>query len=275
MDGRLCLRFDCGGDATALRVIRQDPPWKVVRGFATPTGECLAHLNNVSGGVLGGDRLELEIEVAPCAQAQITTTGATRIYATRSGAEDSLCSTAIHLRANALLEYLPDPVIPFRGARAEQKTQITMDEGASLFWWEILTPGRIGHGECFEYECLRVASEVWAGGIPILIDRMRLEPGHRSLRSPARFGGSNFLVTFVIAQVGQPQSVWRELETQLATLAKTDGVVWGISALPAHGILVRGLSDSGLSIAPALHAFWTAAKLLLCGRSVTLPRKTY
>ncbi len=275
MEGRLRLRFDHDGESTALRVIRQDPPWKVMRGFTTATGECLAHLNNVSGGVLGGDRLELEIEVAPCAQAQITTTGATRIYAPRAGAEDSLCSTAIHLRADALLEYLPDHLIPFRGARAEQKTHITMDQGASLFWWEVLAPGRIAHGECFEYECLRVASEIWAGGIPILIDRMRLEPGRRSLRSPARFGHHNFLVTFVIAQVGRPQSVWRELETELATLVKTDAVVWGISALPAHGILVRGLSDSGLTIAPALHAFWTAAKLLLCGRSVTLPRKTY
>ena len=302
MEGRLCLRFDQDGASTALRVIKQDPPWKVMRGFPTATGECLAHLNNVSGGVLGGDRLELEIEVAPCAQAQITTTGATRIYAPRAGAEDSLCSTAIHLHAGALLEYLPDPVIPFRGARVEQKTQITMDQGASLFWWEILAPGRIGHGECFEYECLRVASEVCAGGIPILIDRMRLEPGRRSLRSPARFGDNNFLVTFVIAQVGRPQSLWRELETCLAkevsggsgfsgalhpltdgeirpsvppSATMKDGVVWGISALPAHGILIRGLSDSGLSIAPALHAFWTTAKLLLCGRSVTLPRKTY
>lgn len=275
MDGRLSLRFDDTGEGTALHMIRQDPPWKVMRGFTTATGECLAHLNNVSGGVLGGDRLELEIEVAARAQAQITTTGATRIYAARAECEDSLCSTIIQLHAGALLEYLPDPIIPFRGARAEQRTHITMEDGATLLWWETLTPGRLGHGECFEYECLRVASEVRAGGIPILIDRMRLEPGRRSLQSPARFGESNFLATFVIAQVGAAQGLWREMETHLATLAKTDGVVWGFSALPAHGILIRGLSDSGLPIAPALHSFWKAAKMLLCGRSVTPPRKTY
>ena len=258
-----------------MRITRQDPPWKVLRGFTTATGECLAHLNNVSGGVLGGDRLKLNVEVSTGAQAQITTTGATRIYAPRAASEDSLCTTSIRLRAGALLEYLPDPVIPFRGSRAEQRTRIDMEEGATLFWWEILAPGRIGHGECFDYECLRVVAEVWADSVPILIDRMRLEPGRRSPRSPARFGGRNFLATFAIAQVGVPQNRWREMEAELGRQIQSDGVVWGVSALPAHGILIRGLSESGLAIAPALYEFWKAAKMLLCGRSVTLPRKTY
>ncbi len=276
MEGRLCLRFDAnGGDGTALHVTKQDPPWKVVRGFTTATGECLAHLNNVSGGVLGGDRLEMDIHVGRGAQAQITTTGATRIYAPRAGTTDSFCSTSIHLHAGALLEYLPDPVIPFRGSRAEQRTIIQMDDGATLFWWETLTPGRSASGECFDYECLRVVAEVWTGDIPILIDRMRLEPGPGPLHSPARFGSHRFLATFVIAQAGAPPNIWREMEAELATVVQTDGVVWGISALPAHGLLIRGLSDSGLLIAPALHAFWRAAKLLLCGRPVTLPRKAY
>jgi urease accessory protein len=271
MDARLSLRFDQADEGTAMRMLRQEPPWKIVRGFTTPTGECLVHLNNVSGGVLGGDHLHLNIEAGPGSQVQITTTGATRIYAPRAEARDSLCSADIHLHAGALLEYLPDPLIPFRGARAEQRTHITMDEGATLFWWEILAPGRLASGECFEYESLRVAAEVWAGDTPILIDRMRLEPQCRSVASPVRFGSHRFLITFVIAKIGAPHTIWRDLEATL----EVDGVGWGVSALPAHGVLVRGLSDSGLSIAPVLHALWKTAKLLLCGRPVAAPRKTY
>ena len=40
-----------------FRVARQDPPWKVMRTFGS-----LVHLNNVSGGVLAGDRLALDVE---------------------------------------------------------------------------------------------------------------------------------------------------------------------------------------------------------------------
>ena len=259
MDGRLCLRFDRTAQATTLRVPRQDPPWKVLRGFTTATGECLAHLNNVSGGVLGGDRLEVDVEVSAGAQAQITTTGATRIYAPRPESADSLCSTRIRLGEDALLEYLPDPVIPFRDSRAEQRTRIDMEQGATLFWWEVLAPGRVGHGECFDYECLRVVAEVWADSVPILVDRMSLEPRRRSPRSPVRFGARNFLTTIVIAQVGAPQERWRDLERQFSRHSQTDGVVLGVSALPTHGILIRGLSESGLPIAAALYDFWRAA----------------
>lgn len=271
MEARLSLQFDRTGDGTVVRVIRQEPPWKVVRGFTTPTGECLLHLGNVSGGVLGGDALHLEIEAGPGAQVQITTTGATRIYAPRANAADSICSTRIRLHAGALLEYLPDPVIPFRGARAEQRTHICMDERATLFWWETLTPGRVASGESFEYDSLRVAAEVWAGNTPILIDRMRLKPRDRCPQSPVRLGGHKFLATFVIAQAGAMPAMWRELETKL----QSDGVGWGVSALAAHGVVVRGLSDSGLTIAPALNTIWKTAKLLLCGRPVAPPRKTY
>src|SRR5947209_9111402 len=106
MEGRLSLRFEQSEGVTALRVAQQDPPWKVVRGFTTGTGECLVHLNNVSGGVLGADRLELDIEVGACAQAQVTTTGATRIYAPRRDSSDAVCSTRIRLHPGSLMEYL-------------------------------------------------------------------------------------------------------------------------------------------------------------------------
>ena len=72
-----------------LRVNRQDPPWKVVRAFRQPDGGVLVHLHNVSGGVLAGDRLALDVEVHAGAAAQITTTGATRLYRHRAGAADS------------------------------------------------------------------------------------------------------------------------------------------------------------------------------------------
>ena len=82
---QLSLRFEKG----QMRVERQDPPWKVVRAFPQEGGMVLVHLHNVSGGVLAGDRLGLKIEVAAGASAQITTTGATRLYRHRAGAPDS------------------------------------------------------------------------------------------------------------------------------------------------------------------------------------------
>src|SRR5208282_5562950 len=74
---------------TVLAASRQQAPLQVVRAFALEDGGALAHLHNVSGGLLGGDRLELRARVGAGASVQLTTTGATRIYRPRELAADA------------------------------------------------------------------------------------------------------------------------------------------------------------------------------------------
>ena len=95
-----------------------------MRAFALPESGALVHLNNVSGGVLAGDRLALDVEVQAGAAAQITTTGATRLYRHRAGAVDSKQHARFSVGDAAMLEYLPDPVIPYadRATCSERKS---------------------------------------------------------------------------------------------------------------------------------------------------------
>ena len=136
----------------------------------------MVHLNNVSGGVLAGDRLALDVEVQAGAAAQITTTGATRLYRHRAGAADSEQRARFSVGDGALLEYLPDPVIPYAGSRHVQRTEIRLGRGSTLFWWEVLAPGRLAAGERFAFERLRVQTEVYAGSRPVLREDYLLEP---------------------------------------------------------------------------------------------------
>jgi hypothetical protein len=99
-----------------MRVGAQDPPWKVIRAFEQPNGGALVHLHNVSGGILAGDRLSLHIDVGAGAIAQVTSTSATRLYRHRAGAPDSEQHLSISVAEGAVLEYLPDAIIPFAGS---------------------------------------------------------------------------------------------------------------------------------------------------------------
>src|ERR1700730_17127151 len=87
--GRLRLRFEARGDGkqTILAECEQQLPLRIVRAFQQDDGGSLVHLHNLSGGVLGGDHLDLTVEVGPGAVAQVTSTGATRIYRCRKNAE--------------------------------------------------------------------------------------------------------------------------------------------------------------------------------------------
>jgi urease accessory protein len=110
--------------ATVLRVKRQQPPWRVVRGFRSPSGETLVHVHNLSGGILDSDVLDCRMDLGAGAQAQVTSTGATRVYRSRS--TEGFASQRMHvgIAAGAYLEYLPDQLIPFAGSRFQQTARV-------------------------------------------------------------------------------------------------------------------------------------------------------
>lgn len=278
MHAQLHLQFSMVAGKTQLHCLQQDPPWKVVRGFPNPSGESLVHLNNVSGGVFGGDRLCLHIKLGRGAAAQITTTGSTRVYRPREHAADALLANEIELGEGALLEYLPDSVIPFKDARFEQRTKVSLGPGATLLWWETIAPGRLAGGESFAYASLRIHTSIWSQGRPVYIDRMQWNPGQGELSSIARLGKYRYLTSFMICRSSEDANTWIVLEQMLRQIAQersNANAHWGATALVADGLLVRGLSQSGLHIMEDLICFWTSAKQYLCGRAALPPRRTY
>jgi urease accessory protein len=62
----------------------------VIRAFEQPNGGAMVHLHSVSGGILAGDRLSLQITTGAGAAALLTSTGATRLYRHRKGSLDSV-----------------------------------------------------------------------------------------------------------------------------------------------------------------------------------------
>jgi urease accessory protein len=264
--------------ATTLRVKRQQPPWRVVRGFLTPSGETLAHVHNVSGGILDTDSLQWRVDVAPRAQAQVTSTGATRIYRSRSPNRIAKQSGTVHIGEGGYLEYLPDQLIPFAGSRFEQKTRVELANGASLIWWDRIAPGREAAGEIFRFESLASSFELIADGDPAAIERWALEPLPRTLDSRVRLGPFRHFASCYVCRAGEPASYWRAFELELQSIAdRLSGpeLLWGVTSLRAHGLAIRGVAVSGRPLANGLVEMWKAAKWFLCGRVAELPRKIH
>jgi urease accessory protein len=216
----------------------------------------------------------------------LTTTGATRVYRHRPG-PDASQQTKLRVGKDGVLEFLPDPLIPFAGARYRQQVSIELAEGAGLCYWEVVAPGREAAGELFAYERVGLNLELCAGGEVVALERMELEPALRPLTSPLRWGKYRYMATLYICRVGVAASVWNALENELATLAQAhtthdascphcpQAAVWGVSTLVAHGLVVRALSVSGRQLIAGLADLWGAAKQSLYGRAAHPPRKLY
>lgn len=274
---RLVFERDRATGATRLASSVQEAPLRVVRGFARSDGSTLAHLHNVSGGLLGGDALAMNVEVAAGASAQITTTGATRIYRPRAGAAPATQTADVSIAEGGLLEYVPDAVIPFAGVRYEQRTCVRLAEGAGIFWWEMLAPGREARGEIFEYEDVGMKTEIYARGRRVAAERIRVRPREFSPGARARLGEDRYWATFYICRVGVAQGAWIGLEEELRAEANRISpgreARWGVSALAADGVVVRCVALRGRDVVSGLHALWRTAKLRLYGREPILPRK--
>jgi len=108
------------------------------------------YIVSVSGGILQGDRYRIDVHLKKNAMAHVTTQGATRIYSMNSNSATQMVN--ITLEENSYLEFIPDQIIPYQDSRFYQKVNLNIHNSATLVYSEIITPGRVGMGESFEYD---------------------------------------------------------------------------------------------------------------------------
>lgn len=153
--GVLRLRFERRGDRTILRDLYRQSPLLVQRALywdeEMPGLPCVMILTT-SGGVLQGDRLHLDVTVGASAQAHLVTQSATKIQ--EMDANYGTQTQNFTLDDDAYLEFLPEPVIPFRHSRFVTHTRMRLPESATVLYAEVLQPGRKYYrdGEIFAYD---------------------------------------------------------------------------------------------------------------------------
>jgi urease accessory protein len=214
-------------------------------------------------GYVDGDRCRIDIDCSPDAAAHVTTQAATNLYR----AERNFASQLVDLRAarGAVLEYLPDPVVPFRGSRFFQRTRVTAHPESTVILGELLLPGRVARGEVHAYDLYRSETEARRpDGTLLFADVLRLRPAEREgPRSLALLGGSDVVATLYVVTQRAPAVELVELIRQ--TLAG-GGVLAGVSELPnGCGVSARLLGPTSKDVRAALRSAWNAARLALLG----------
>jgi urease accessory protein len=273
---RLILRFTPDGVHTRMSSPVQEPPWRAIRAFRNPLHQAVVHLHNVSGGILSGDSLRLSIEAGPFTRVQVTSAGATRIYRRRAGGAVARLSTSIRVDDGAMLEYVPDAIVPFSGSSFSQSTAVSLGPNAGIIWWETVAAGRIASGEEFGFDFFHSESSVCAETRPLALERYTLMPAARDPRSLARWGRFRYTATMYVCHTGITQSRWGDLESTLNDLAfsrTSPSARWGVSALVAGGLAIRGLALEAHQITTGLHTFWDLAKREIWGEPALPPRK--
>lgn len=134
-----------------------------------------AFLATYGGGLVAGDRIDVDIDVGPSAVAMVSTQAETKVYRSASRSECIQVVRARVARGGALV-LMPDPISPFAGARYVQEQHLEVDEGASLLYLDALVAGRTARGERWAFDSYRSRTELSAGGTLLLGDALVLGP---------------------------------------------------------------------------------------------------
>ena len=100
---------------------------------------------NSSGGIAGGDQLELEVIALDQAAVTVTSQAAEKIY--RALDRPARVTTKLKACSKAKLAWLPQETIIFNRARIYRQTEIDLCSGAELMALEWLVLGRAARGE--------------------------------------------------------------------------------------------------------------------------------
>jgi urease accessory protein len=241
-------------------------PLKVQRSLY-PEGEAVCHtvMLHTAGGIVGGDRLSLQVNLQPQAQVLMTTAAANKIY--RSNGQEAQQTIQIQVAEAACLEWLPQDTIVFNQAWYRQTTRIELAPGAQWLGWELTRFGRTARGEQFLAGEWRSHTEVWQQGKPLWLDRQWLPGSQDTFDSPHGLAGCPIVGSF--AYVGQ--EVTPELVAQARNLWQGDRGEAGVTRLMA-GLLCRYRGASTMEARQWLIAVWQLVRKTYLQRSGQIPR---
>jgi urease accessory protein len=256
-DGRLALGFERRGSRTVVARCRYTLPLQVLAPMALDDAAAIVSVLNPTGGLVGGDSLEIEVDVAPGAHACLTTPSATKVYRAVSSAARQ--DVALRIAPGARLEWVPDHTIPFAGAAWRQSLAAEVGEGAALVMVDAFAAGRVARGEAWRFAELDSTVVVRDARGLVLHDRLLLRDG-----APRGLGindGSPYFATVVVVADTGVEAFTR----CLVASDRPPGAELGVGLLARRGAVVRCLAADAPALAQALDAVWRVARREVLG----------
>ena len=256
------LKFERRGGRTILSQCRYTLPLQALTPFQLEDGTAYLMLLNPTGGVLGGDSLMTRVHQGNGTHVLLTTPSATRVY--RASRHPAIQHTAIHLGDGAMLEYIPDHIIPHAGASLCQTLRINLSAGSKAIVLESLAAGRLACGERWSFRDMDLKTEVFLQEKALLLNRARITP---HIRDPSQMGvmeNFNYMTSFSVFADGFAD--WGNVGKALQqTIDAYPGIFGGVSVLACGGCAARYLARNAPELVAITNRLWSVARWELLG----------
>jgi urease accessory protein len=195
-----------------------------------------------SGGILQGDKNTIDIILEKNAIVHITTQGATRIYGMNVSNASQVMTISVD--DGAYLEFIPDQIIPYKNSRFYQEINFKVHDNATMIYSEIISPGRIGMGEAFDYEIcyLRSMGKNHKDELRF-IDYTKIEPKKMDLQDFGILDNKQITATmYILTKRKDIDKIIKTLENEIKNSSEIE-CGWS-TMTKKNGILLRILGNT-------------------------------
>lgn len=241
---------------------RHSGPLLVQRPFYPDGPTCHAVVLHPPAGIVGGDRLNVNVRCAKHASTLITTPGAARFYG--SDGRQGYQRQQIEL-AGGSLEWFPQDTIYFDRCVARQELSINIDRDSRFIGWDINCFGRAAGNHPFVNGHATVSMRLCIDNMPLFQERLVID-GKDSLERLSGLRGAGVSATLLAIAPSIDFLHWLSVVRQV--LPTTD-----FSATQVDSVLVvRYLGDSAEKARNGFIKVWTALRPLIMKKAAVVPR---
>ena len=260
---KLSLRFERQWAKTCMRVGERIGPLSVQRPFYPEKDVCHAYILHPPGGVVGGDQLELNVQVGEQSSALITTPAANKIY--RSNGPESRIKQHFSVERRGTLEWLPQETILFGGSSLLTHTTVNLDRSARFSGWDLTVLGRPFSGDNYERGAFDQKITIAVADTPVLNERHRWRDEEPMLGAAWGVRGNRALASIYVYPADA--DLLKRVQRLVAP-----GVLDAGATLLAELLVIRVLGTSPQKIRALAERLWTTVRPLQMGRAPSRPR---
>ncbi len=230
---------------------------------------CQVILLHVSGGVVGGDKLEVTTHVGAGAKAQLVSTGATKWY--ESNGHTSTQNVEIDVKAGGAMEWMPQETIFYDEAQVDLVHNVSLEADATYISCEIFCLGRTAHGESFDTGRIRQKVNIRRDNKLIWSEQLKLAGGSQAMSNSLIMADKTVCGTFIAASdTVQPRELIDALRESANAVANGSGL-FGVSQVKSV-IVARYLGDSSEVARKVMLKVWELLRPKLLGQKAVVPR---
>jgi urease accessory protein len=267
--GEIALGFAPRGGRSSLVAQHHRGPLVVQRPFFPEGPEvCHVYLLHPPGGLVGGDRLTVAIDVEDGAQALLTMPAATKVY--RSAGPTAEIGQDLRVAAGATLEWLPQETILHDGAALDARTVVDLAPGARFAGLELYCFGLPARRERWSRGRCRQRLELWRAGRPLVVERGRYDGGAPVHDAPWGLRGEPVSGLLLASPAPAPEAV-ADVRTRAGALPPGDLASATVVA-DGDALACRYAGPSVERGRGFLREAWRIWRQAVVGRAATAPR---